>query len=228
MRLNVALVDCGGFVAAFDHDIGGRHRARHIAAAHDDLLRDVGGLIGLRGDALGEHVGVQQRRIGRHRGFDFDDVRQHVVRHVDETHGFIGDFGRCRGDGGDGMARVERFFARHAVDRDIEERRGAFAVIDIFALPEHEVRAGDDGFDARKRGGGAGIDLHDLGVRVRAALDAAGEHAGKVEVRAELGAAGDFIGAVRAHGALADDFQRAAACCSIAHRAAPALLVSGA
>ena len=85
------------------------------------------GLVGLRSHAGGEQVVVQDRRIRRHRRFDIDNERQHFVLHVDQLQRFIGDRLSRGGDGGDGVALIQRLAARHDVQRQVAEVHRAFA-----------------------------------------------------------------------------------------------------
>ncbi len=86
-------------------------------------LGDVRGLGRLFGQALGEHVRVQQRRVGRHRRLDVDHVRQDLVVDLDQIERRFGDRGGRRGDRGDGVAVVQRLAARHHVQRQVAQVR---------------------------------------------------------------------------------------------------------
>ena len=96
-----------------------------------------------------------------------------------------------------------------AVERHVAHGGGA-SPASISPPAEIEVGAGDHRLDARQRLAPLGVDLHDARVRVRAALDAARQHAGQVEVGAEHGAAGDLVDAIGADRPRADDLQRLA------------------
>src|SRR6266581_254507 len=67
------------------------------------------------------------------------------------------------------------------------------------------IGAGDDRLDPRQRRRLCGIDPDDAGMGVRAALDAAPQHARHHHVGAEIGPAGDLVDPVRADGTSADD-----------------------
>ena len=117
-----------------------------LGETHD--FRDVGGFRGFWVDAGGEDIVVQEGRVGGHGGFDVQHVGEDFVFDLDQVERLFGDELRCRGDGGNGVAVVEDFSLRHAVQREVAEvvRRGA----DMGALGRNvgEVGSGDDGFDA--------------------------------------------------------------------------------
>ena len=102
-------------------------------------LGDVGGVRRLGIDALGEEIVVQQRRVGLHRLFDVDDVRQHVVLDLDQLAGLLGDRRRGRGDGGDGVAVIEHLVARHAVARQVAEIHRPFADKGLLRRDRREI-----------------------------------------------------------------------------------------
>ena len=102
-----------------------------------------------------------------------------------------------RGDRGHRMAVIERLLARHAVVEDVVH--GGIAIGEV-----GQVGRGDHRFHAGQLLGLRGVDLPDLGMRMRAAQDAPDQLAGHVEVGAVAGAARHLVDAVGADGARAD------------------------
>ena len=121
VRLDVGLVHGGGLEFLLDDDVGRGESGVDVTDLELEPLGDVRGLRGRRLDAAGDHVVEQQRRVGLHRFVDVDDVRQHLVIDLDQRERLLGDALADRGDGGDGVAFVQRFLARHDVAGDVPE-----------------------------------------------------------------------------------------------------------
>ena len=205
MRLDIGLMHRGVGVAPLDDDISVAEAGVEIALGEPDHLGDVGCVCRLGIDALGEQVVVQYRRVGLHRLFDVDDVRQYVVVDLDQFTGLLGDRRRGRGDGCHRMAVVEHLVARQAVARQVAEVHRTFADKGFLRRDRRKVLRSDDGFDAGQGAGLLGVDGHDAGMGVRAALDFAPQHPRHHHVGAEIGLPGHFVDPVRADRAGADD-----------------------
>ena len=205
MRLDIGLMHRCVRIAPLDHDVGLAEPGVEVALGKADHLGDVGGMRRLGLDTLGEEVVVQDRRVGLHRFFDVDDVRQHVVADLDQLAGVLGDCRRRRGDRGHRVSVIEHLVARHAVARKIAEVHRPFADKGLLGRDRREILPCDHGLDARQCPRLLGIDRHDAGVGVRAALDLAPQHAGHHHVGAEIGLPGDLVDAVRANWTGADD-----------------------
>ncbi len=197
MRLDVALVRLLGAEGALDDDVGVLEARVHVAVAELGALGDVGGLLRLRLDAFGEHLGVHQRGVGLHRLIHVGDVGEDLVVHLDELQrGARG--GRVDGGhGGHGMAVILGDAACHAVFEDVIHRLVAGGVIG-------KIGRRDDGLHARQLLGLGRVDLLDLRVRMGRTQNEADELARQVEVRAVARAARDLVEAVRAQRARAD------------------------
>ena len=208
MRLDVSLVHRFCRVAPLDDQIGLLEAGFDIAFREADHLRDVGGLIGLGLDAGGEDIVVHERRIGRHRRLDIHNVRQDLIRNLDQIERLLGDRGRGRRDGGDGVPFVERLALCHAVERQVAQIVRRSADMRLVRRYVGKIGAGDDRLHARKRQRLSDIDRNDTGMRVRAALDPAPQHAGHRHVGAEIGAAGDLVDPIGTDRAGADEAQR--------------------
>ena len=155
----------------------------------------------------GAQVVVQDRRAVGHRLAHVEDRRQHLVLDLDQRRARPR---RCAG-------RSRRRPRRRGRGRAPSSRPGSCRPRSAAAGPapspivgdavggRREVGGGDDGLDAGQRQRLRGVDALDDGVGVRAALDAAVEHAGQADVGAVLGAAGDLVGAVGPDRAGADD-----------------------
>ena len=138
---------------------------------------------------------------------DVDDVRQHLVLHVDQFQRLVGNRLRGRGDRGDGVTLVQRLAARHAVARQVAEVHRPFADERLFRGDVGEVLGGHHRLHAGQLQRLGRIDRHDAGMRMRRALHLAPQHAGHHHVGAELRAAGDLVHAVRTDRAGADNLQ---------------------
>ena len=206
MRLDIGLMHRLGRVAPLDRDIGVAEPGLDVALGERHPLGDVRGPGRLGLDPLGIKVVVQQRRVGLHRLFDVDDVRQYVVIDLDQFAGLLGDRRRDRGDRGHRVPVIERPLAGHAVAREIAEVHRPFADKRLLRGDRREVLPGDHRLDPGERLGLCGVDRQDAGVRVRAALDLAPQHAGHHHVGAEIGAARDLVDPVGADRAGPDDF----------------------
>ena len=182
-----------------------RKPASDVALGEGHPLGDVGGMGGLGVDALGEQIVMQQRGVGLHRLFDVDHMRQHVIGDLDQLAGLLGDCRRDRGNRRHGVPVIERPLARHAVLRQVAEIHRPFADERLLRRDRREILPGDHRLDPRQRLCLFGVDRQDAGVRVRAALDLAPQHARHHHVGAEIGPPGDLVDAVRADRTGADD-----------------------
>jgi hypothetical protein len=169
VRLDVALVDRCGLELALDDDIGLGEAGLDVAQRDLDALGDVRGLVGLGLDADREEIVVQHRRARPHGLDHVDDVRQHLVGHVDELERLAGDGGAGGGHGGHRVALVERLLAGHDVPDDVLVVHHHLAGRDELRRLVGEIVAGDDGLHAGQRLGLRSVDLHDACVGVRAA-----------------------------------------------------------
>ena len=79
VRLDIGLVHRRGLELLLDDHVGRGEAGVEVADLELQPLGDVGRLGRRRLDAAGDHVLEQQRRVGRHRLVDVDDVRQHLV-----------------------------------------------------------------------------------------------------------------------------------------------------
>ena len=207
MRLDIALMDRRGLVAALDDDVGLAKGGVHVSELEDHALGDVGGRRRLRVDARGEHVVMQDGRAFDHRVLDLDDMRQHLVIDLDGCKRGIGRSGAGRGDRCNGVAVIQRLVARQRVAGHVAEVRRAFADERFLACDLRHVDGGHHRLDARDRFRLGDVDRTDAGMGVRAAQHLADKLARKLEVGPELGAAGDLIHTVRADRAGADDLE---------------------
>ena len=133
-----------------------------------------------------------------------DDVREHLVLHVDQLERAPGDRDAGGGDGGHRVALVERLLAGHHVPHHVLVVHHHLAGRDELRRLVAEVVPGDDGLHAGQRFRLRRVDRDDARVRMRAPEHAADELAGQVEVGAEAGAPGHLVHAVRADRARAD------------------------
>ncbi len=219
MRLNIALVHRFCRIAPLDDEIGFLEAGLDVAFREGDHLGDIRRLRRLRLDPGGEDVVMQDRCALRHRRLDIHHIGQHFVLHLDQVERLFGDRRRGCRHGGHRVALVEHLAPGHAVARQVAQivRHGA----DMGALRRYvgEIGAGDDRLDPRQRRRLCGIDPDDAGMGVRAALDAAPQHARHHHVGAEIGPAGDLVDAVRTDRPGADDLE--ARLVEITHRATP-------
>ena len=150
---------------------------------------------------------MQQRCIGRHRGLDLQHMRQHLVADIDQLQRSLCNV-RCRGSHcGYRMADIKHLVPRHAVFAQRAQRGGALAGFEFDVVQFREIGRRHYRLDAGQRTRRRSVNRHDPGMGMRAALDAAGEHAGKAQVGTEVGSTGDFFSAIGANRALADDLQ---------------------
>ena len=172
VRLDIALVHRRGLEGHLDDLVGRREARLDVAHLVFDALRDVRRLLRRRIDAAGDHVVEQERRIGLHRLVDVDDVRQHLVVDLDQLQRLLGDGGAGGRHGGDRMALVEHFLARHDVARHVPEIHRDALRADIVELLLREVRGGHHRLDALQRLRFRDVDRADARVGVRRAQDA--------------------------------------------------------
>ena len=129
-------------------------------------------------------IGMNQRRLARHRPLEVDDRRQHVVRHDDRVGRVAGDVPIARHDDGHRLAAIadgvdgNRAMLRRRKRRADRHRRQQLG----------DLRAGEDGFDALHRLGRARVDRDDASVGDVAALERDVLHADQRDV-VDIGAA---------------------------------------
>ena len=207
MRLDVGLMHRLRGVAALDDHVGFLEAGFGVAFAEGDHLGNVGGFGWLRIDAGGEHIVVQDRCVGGHRGFHVDDVRQHLIVDMDQRESFVGNrLGGC-GNRGQGMAFVQRLVPRHAVQRQIAEIHRAFADERFFRRDVGEVSRRYDGEHAFQCLGLAGVDRDDPSVGVGRAEHLAPQHSRRARISGEHRPAGHLVDPIRADGTGTNDFQ---------------------
>ena len=120
MRFDIALMCGGGLEAAFDQQIGLGETGSHIAVAKFTGVGDVGRHA--RRDILQRATGLHDRGAGLHRLVHIGNVGKLFVSDLDRLKRGLGNGRRGRGDGGDGMAIVQRLVPGHAVVLHIAER----------------------------------------------------------------------------------------------------------
>ena len=197
-----------------------------VAAPHDDRraplrLRQIPRReVPLHGDvAVDVQLVVNPRRAGR-QGLERVVHRGHqLVLDVDEVDRPL----RRR--------RVNRRNRRHlvsdaahhaALERDV--------VSPVTEGPLLDAAGVNDGVDSGKSLGRCGVDRHDPGVRVRAALDRADQQAAHPQVVCVHGPPGDLVGGVELGDALPDDRIAGVGACLLergVHRGLPMLRTAG-
>ena len=205
VRLDIALVHGGGVELALDDDIGLGEALGRVAQRPAEVLGHVADAVRQRAVHLGLQVIVQERRTRSHRVGRGEHGGQHFVIHADQRRGFLGDVRRSSGDGSHGVAAIDRLLIRQNVGADEAQQRLAFAQIEPAIRRIRHIGEGDHGLHARERLGGAGIELQNARVRVRAAQHEAVQHAGHLHVGPVQRAAGHLIGPVGPHRAGSDD-----------------------
>ncbi len=206
MRLNVALMHRSGLELLLDDDIGLGKPGFEIADLEFQLLGDVGRLGRHRFDAARDHVLEQQRRVGRHRRVDIDDVRQHLVIDRDQRQRLFRGGGIGRGDGGDGMALIKHLLARHDVARHMPEIDRDPLRPDVLELVVGKILRRHHRLDAGQRCRLRRVDRADARVRVGRAQDPADQRPRHRIIRGIHRAAGDLRHAVRANRPRSDPF----------------------
>ena len=106
-----------------------------------------------------------------------DDVRQHLVVHLDQRQRLFGDRGAGGRHRGDRVALVQRLLARQDVARDVPEVHRDALGADVVELLIREVLRGDHRLHAGQLLGRRGVDRADARMRVRRAQDPAEQHA---------------------------------------------------
>ena len=197
--LDVRLVDRRGLEVLLDDLVGLGETRVEIADLEADLLGDVRRAIGCRVHAARDHVLEQQRRVLGHRLLHVDDVRQHLVVHVNEGERPVRDGGADRGDRGDRVAFVERLLARHDVARDVPEIDREPLGADEFKRVVGQIRTGDHRLHPRQRLGARGVDGADTSMRVGAAQHPSVKHSGQIVIGAELRGPRDLRHTVGTH-----------------------------
>ncbi len=205
MRLDIGLVHRRVRIAPLDDDVGVAEPGVDVALGEADHLGDVRSVRRLGIDTLGKEIVVQDRRIGLHRLFDVDDMRQHVVFDLDQLAGLLGDRRRGRRHRRDGVTVIKHLVARQAVARQVAKVHRPLADKGLLRRDRREILRGYHRLDAGQCPRLLGIDRHDPRMGMGAALDLAPEHAGHDHVGAEIGAAGDLVDPVRADRTGADD-----------------------
>ena len=196
MRLDIALMHRRCAIFLLDDLVGLGETFLDITDLEPDDLGDVRRLGRRRIHFAGYHVLEQQRRVFGCSRLDIDDMRQHFVIDLDQRAGLRRHRRTDRGDRGNRMALVKRFFARHDVAGDVPKiglnpRRpdiGEFMIRQVGRC-HHRLHAG-------QRLGLGGVDRVDAGMGVRAAQDLSIQGARQAEVVAKLGDTGHFRHAV--------------------------------
>jgi hypothetical protein len=205
VRLDIALVHRLQREAARKHSCGARQRPPHVTALDREAHRGVRGLARLLGEALGEHVLMQDGCVVAQGLLDADDMRQHLVVHLDQPERLLGDRLAGRGKGGDRLALVEHLALGHALLRDIFEVQCAFRTGDQARFYGREVGARDDRLDAGQRFGLPDVDAADARVGMRAAQHRTLKHVRGDIVGAIDRLAGDLLDPIGAYRAAADE-----------------------
>ena len=196
MRFDVRLMHGRGLELLLDHHIGLGKAGIEVAGHEFEPLRDVG-WPGRRGlDPAREHVGEQQRRIGRHRFVHVDDVRQHFVIDLDQRQRLFGDAGADGSHRGDSVAFIQRLLARQDVACDVPEVHRDPLRADVVELLVREILRGDHRLHAGQRLCLGGVERPDHRVCVGRTQNAAIQHAGQPIVRAVQRFAGHLGNAV--------------------------------
>ena len=142
-------------------------RAVHIAEIHGHLKRDI------RAVRL-----VQHRRLGLHRRLRIDHRRQRLVFHLDQLDGVLGLVAVRRHHGRHPLAGKAGFLYCQRIPQDM----GQIEILRNRLHPFGQIRAGDDGGDARRALSRARIDARDAGVGVRRRQRRQMQHAGQGDV----------------------------------------------
>jgi hypothetical protein len=187
VHLHLVLADLGAVIGAFAHQIGLGEALRGRAELEQHVALDIAGLLL-----------VQQRCAGRERVLRCIVGRQFLDGHLDAAQRLARGVVVERGDGRDRLAAVAHSVARQRIF-GARDRQHAEALV--------AVGAGDDGDDARHLQRRRHVDADDLGVRVGAAVDAAGQLPRRHDIGGVFGAPGDFLRAVD-HRHVAADIMR--------------------
>ena len=131
---------------------------------------------------------VQDRRARLHRIYRVDHMRQHFIIHLDQLQRAPGDSFAGRGDRGDRVTVKQRLLARHGHACHVTGGTACRLI--------REVVTGNNGLHTGKCFGGRCIDRLDDRMRMRAAQNAAEEHAGQEEIGTEFRATGNLVQAV--------------------------------
>ena len=203
-------MDGAGGELALDNHVGLGEALVEVAALELEVAGDVAVNAGViaAGEALGDGAGghglVEEGSVVAH-GFDgIENDGEGLVLNLDQIKGFLGHVGVEGGDGGHGVALVERLLLGEAV---LGEEAGVphrFAVVDHHVLHDGYIGGCDDSLHVGKGLGLARIDGNDAGVAVGTAQDFAVQGAGQVDVGAVLGASRYLVDAVVADGAASD------------------------
>ena len=105
------------------------------------------------------------------------------------------------------MTVIEHLALRQYVLRQMSHVDNSLATIDLTACDVAQVFTGHDCLNTRKCQCLVNIDGLDQGVSMRAAQNAAPQHARHYMIGAEGGAACDFVRTIRTNGPCADNFQ---------------------
>ena len=185
VHLHLVLADLGAIVGRLAHEIGVGEGLLDIAELEEHVAFEIAGLLG-----------VQQHGVGRERVGGGEIGRQLLHLHLDERERRLGGGVVDRGDGGDRLAAIAHLVARQRMlgARDRQHAEGLVA-----------IGAGDDRLHAGKLQRLRDVDVDDLGMRIGAAIDAAGQRAGlDRKVGGVFGAAGDLLRAVHHRHVVAD------------------------
>ncbi|MHC2731825.1 hypothetical protein ACVIEO_005402 [Rhizobium leguminosarum] len=190
-------------IGLLQDDIRFRKALRHLAGADPVVTERVGVLrIVLRGsDRYAAVVGLVF--VDDHLGIGFEgfprveDCRQVLIVDLDQITGLLGNRLTL------GCDRCHRL--ADIADLSTGEQR-----LVIAAKPEQRLRAvlvDDDGMNTRQGLRAADIDVDDLGMRARTALDLCPKHPWKFQVDGVFAKAGDFSRTFLADDVLADDVE---------------------
>ncbi len=176
VHLHLVLADLGAVVGAVAHEVGLREAVRDAAELEQHVALDVAGLLG-----------VQLHGVGRERIARGVVGRQLAHLQPDQLDRPLGGRVVDRRDRRDRLAAIAHLVARQRMlaARDRQHAEGLVA-----------VGAGDDRLHARQLRSLRDVDLDDLAVRIRAAEDAARQHARLQNVGGVLGAARHLLRSV--------------------------------
>ena len=131
MGLDIALVDGGGGVFPFQHQVGFGESLIDVAGCVAHVGRDIAGLVRSLAHVVGPQVFVHQRGAVLHGVADVHHRFQDLVIDLDQGQRRLGHVSVHRRHRGDGMAFKQHFIAGQQVVRS-EFKRGVFAAQFLF------------------------------------------------------------------------------------------------
>ena len=207
MRLYVALVNRARAKLALYHHVGLPKALFHIAQRVLLVGCDIRAARRVIAHRRGGHVGMQDGRVGFHSVFHVGDGGQDFVPDVNERQRLFGGVGAGGGDGGDGMAFVERLVRRQeVVARVLQVGIYILAHLGRLVRQLREIRGGSHRQDFGMRRRLACINGADNGVSVWAAKNLAEHHSRQIHIRAVERLARYLVIAVVPDWASANDF----------------------